>query len=153
MPRIIPALTCLALALVGTTACRTRATHERLTQVGQGALIVKDIRSYHTIQSEFDGKVGYLKVYDVREAGGPAFPWKYVYDLDFNELGFIDQYGTAYAYHHYPEFQETVHNTDVRVDRMAADSTENNVMRMLGLDVTRDHVSFPTATAADIEAK
>jgi len=38
----------------------------------------------------------------------------------------------------------------MRVDRMPADSTENNVMRMLGLDLSRDNVTFPVATAADI---
>jgi hypothetical protein len=154
MTRFIPALACAALALVATTSCRSRVTHERLTQVSQGALMNKvGLRSYHTVLSEFDGKVGYLKVYDVREAGGPVYPWKYVYDLEWNELGFIDQYGTATRYHLYPEFQQQIHNKDMRPVRMPADSTENNVMRMLGLDITRDHVSFPTATQADIQAK
>ena len=152
MTRHFVALTCVALALAA-TACRSRQTHERLTQVNQGALMKMDLVSYHTVQSEFDGKVGYVKVFNVREAGGPAFPWKFVYGLEFTELGYIDQYGTAYVHHRYPEFQEQIHNKDSRLDRMPADSTENNVMRMLGLDVTRDNVTFPKATTADVQSK
>jgi len=151
MVRIIPTLACVALAFVSLTACRSRQTHERMTQVNSGALIVKgDLLSSHTIRSEYDGKVGYLKVYPVREAGGPVFPWKYVYDLDWNELGWVDQFGTAYTYHRYAKFQQQIHKTTLRIDRMPADSTENNVMRMLKLDVTRDNVTFPVATVNDI---
>ena len=141
----------LAAVALAPAACHQSSTHHRDRQVMDGSLVKKTLRSYHTIQSQYDGKVGYLKVYDVSEAGGPTYPWRSVYDLDYTELGFIDQFGMAYRYHHYPEIGQEAHDTTVRVDRMPADSTENNVMRMLGLDVSRDDVSFPVASQVDLE--
>jgi hypothetical protein len=139
-----------SLILAAAPGCRSRSTHARMTAIHTGKLMQKELRSYHTVRSEYDGKVGYMKVYDVREGGGPSYPWRYLYDLEWNELGFIDQFGSAYRYHRYAEFQQEAHDTTMRVDRMPADSTENNVMRMLGLDLSRDNVTFPLATSADI---
>ena len=150
MLRRTVALMLLAAALAP-AACQSKASYERMNQIHTGSLMKEELRSYHTIQSEYDGMVGYMKVYDVSEAGGPAYPWRKIYDLEWNELGFIDQFGTAYRYHEYAKFQQEIHDTTVRVDRMPADSTENNVMRMLGLDVSRDNVTFPIATSADIQ--
>ncbi len=146
--RLVPfALALLALVPV---ACRTSVTEQRREEVRHGALMRGELLSYQLVYSSHDGKVGYLKTYAVTEAGGPVYKWKYVYDLEFNELGFVDQFGTAYRFHAYTEHEQTIYKQPHRTERMPVDSMERNVMRMLGIDPARDEVSFPRATRADI---
>ncbi len=143
---VLAALVAAAAAiLVVGTACRTTVTPKRLKQVNDGKLMERELASYHLVYSEYQGKVGYMKVYNVRQAGGPAYRWKYVLDLDLNELGFIDQYGSAHRYYHYTGAEAKAHRDTMRVESMPADSTERNVMRMLGIDPALDNVSFPIA--------
>ncbi len=145
--------TVLVLALVSCAvlpaACRTSPTVERREEVRQGALIDRTVKSYHVVYSANRGKVGYLKVFDVVEGGGQPYEWKYVYDLDFTELGFVDQFGNAYLYKPYTEFEQDIHRRSLRVMRLPADSAERNVMRMLRIDPAVDNVTFPPATASD----
>ncbi len=143
-------LAVLAAMLVALAGCRTTLTPSKLKQIEQGSLVVKDLRSYHVVYSEYQGKVGYLKVYDVQEANGPTYQWKYVLDLEFNELGFVDQYGTAYRYHRYSHNEQAIHDKQMRLDHMPTDSLERNVMRMLEIDPALDNVSFPTASRGDL---
>lgn len=131
-------------------ACRTTPTPERREEVSKGALMHKELKSYHLVYSAHDGKIGYLKVYAVAEAGGPAYDWSYIYDLEFNQLGFVDQFGTAYRFHAYTEQEQRIHKKPHRLERMPADSLERNVMRLLGVNPSTDEVSFPRATPGDI---
>jgi hypothetical protein len=103
------------------------------------------------IDSAHTGLVGYLKTFDVTEGGGPTYPWRYVYDRDWTELGFIDQFGSAYRYHRYSTAEQVQQNQTLRADRLPSDSIEANVMRILGIDTATDSVTLRPATRADIQ--
>jgi hypothetical protein len=151
MKALAPVLALAACAL-GLAGCRFANPEPRVRAVREGALMDRELRSYHVVYSEHRGPVGYLKVYDVREAGGPSYRWSYVYDKAFTELGWIDQFGHAYAYHRYPEGAMPVPTEPLRVVELPTDSVQRNAMRMLGIDPATDNVSFPPASDADILA-
>ena len=142
--RSLTILAVLAAAVLAAPACQSSTTtRTNWGDLDETGLMSRSLRSYHAVNSAYQGKVGYLKVYDVTEAGGPAYRWKYVYDLSYNELGFIDQWGKAYRYHRLPEADASAQKKPMRVEHMPSDSTEANVMRMLGLDPAVDEVTFP----------
>jgi hypothetical protein len=145
---LVPAV--LAAALAAASGCSSPAKGPGPEAVRDGSLVHKELRSYHIVQSTHSGKVGYMKVYDVTEGGGPSYRWRYVYDLDWNELGFIDQFGTAYRNKPYTPFEQDAQPRTIRVVRLPSDSPERNAMVMLGIDPALDDVSFPVASAADI---
>lgn len=144
----------IGLALVAAAlcagACRSSPSEARLKEWEKGALVKKDVTGYHVIVSAHRGKVGYLKSYDVREGGGAPYEWKYVYDGDWKELGFIDQFGGAYLYHYYSPAEQAAQNQVLRMTKLPSDSIQRNVMLMLGIDPVTDDVTFPVATRADI---
>lgn len=145
-------LTCLALCILAlsATACRTSLSDKRRAAIEGGALIKRDVKSYHVIQAAHRGRVGFVKVFDVTEAGGPPYPWKYVYDNDWRELGFVDQFGSAYKYHYYSPSEQVQQNETLRVTRLPSDSLERNVLRILDIDPSTDELTFPAATRSDI---
>jgi hypothetical protein len=146
-----PTFTLLPIVLaLAAASCRSGPTDARRAEWGKGALIHGELVDYRTISSAHKGVVGYIKVYNVTEAKGNPYPWKYVYDADWKELGFIDQFGKAYVRHEYSPSEQAQQNRVARWDVMAADSLENNVMRMLGIDVTTDRLTFPATTHEDI---
>ncbi len=110
----------------------------------------RTLKSYHVIQGQRLGKVGFMKVYDVQEAGGPVYTWKYVYDLSINELGWFDQTGRAFHAKPYTDFQRDTQPESVRVIDLPDDTVSRNVLRMLGITAASDEVSFPVASDADI---
>lgn len=151
----------IVLALVA-ASCRSGPSEQRLEAWDKGALMhtpsttgsrhtpQQTLRDYKVVMSAHQGKVGFIKVYDVTEGGGNPYPWSYVYDLDWKELGFVDQFGGAFRYHFYSPAEAAQQNLVLRGERLPADSLQNNVMRMLGIDVSMDELSFPTATKSDI---
>ncbi len=140
----------LLAALLAPAACRSSPSEARLNEWGRGALIHRTTRAYYVIDSAPRGKIGYVKLEDVQEGGGPTYPWRYVYDADWNELGFIDQFGGAYRYHRYSPAEAAQQNLEMRVDRLPSDSISANVLRMLGVDPATDTVTLPPATREDI---
>jgi hypothetical protein len=142
-------LATIVLALAA-ASCRSGPTDARRQEWDSGAGIKGQLTGYNTIVSAHKGKVGFLKTYDVTDFGGPAYPWKYVQNVDHKELGFIDQFGKAYLRHEYSPWEQAQQNRDARYDVLPSDSLENNVMRMLGIDVTTDRLTFPATTQADI---
>ena len=145
-------LTCLVLCCLALTAsaCRTSKSRSRLEAIEQGALIQREAKAYHVIQAAHRGRVGYVKVYDVTEAGGPPYEWKYVYDNDWHELGFVDQFGNATKYHYYSPSEQAQQNQTLRATTLPSDSLERNVLRMLDIDPSTDELTFPVATHSDI---
>lgn len=145
-------LTCLALCILALSApaCRTSLSDKRRAAIEGGALIKREVKSYHVIQAAHRGRVGYVKLFDVTEAGGPPYPWKYVYDNDWRELGFVDQFGSAYKYHYYSPSEQVQQNETLRVTRLPSDSLERNVLRMLDIDPSTDELTFPAAARSDI---
>jgi len=142
--RSLTILAVLAAAVMAAPACQTSSTtRTNWSDIEEGDLMRRSLRSYHAVKSAYEGQVGYLKVYDVTEAGGPVYQWKYVLDSDYNELGFIDQWGKAYRYHRLPDADASAQKKPMRVEHLPSDSTESNVMRMLGLDPAVDEVTFP----------
>ena len=142
--RSLTILAVLAAAIAAAPACHTSSTtHTNWSDMEEGDLMRRSLRSYHAVNSAYQGHVGYLKVYDVTEAGGPVYQWKYVYDMAYNELGFIDQWGKAYRYHRLPEASASAQKKPMRVEHLPSDSTEANGMRMLGIDPSVDQVTFP----------
>jgi hypothetical protein len=139
----------IVLALVA-ASCRSGPTEARRAEWDKGAGIKGKLAGYHTIMAAHKGKVGFIKVYDVTEFGGNPYQWKYVYDVDWKELGFVDQFGGAVRYHYYSPSEAAHQNRVLRADRLPADSLENNVMRMLDIDVTTDRLTFPASTTSDI---
>ena len=150
MNRRFLVLALTGLAAVFAASCRSSPSEQRLRELEQGANIKKTLVGYHTIVSAHKGKVGYLKVYDVTEGGGPAYPWKYVYDADWRELGYITQFGTATMYHRYSPSEQAFQKRELRGSVLPSDSPERNVMRMLEIDPSTDDVTFPAASQADI---
>lgn len=146
-PTVALALAALALAAV---SCRTSPTDARREEWEKGALVQRKVKAYHVIVSAHKGKVGYVKVYDVTEGGGVPYEWKYVYDADWKELGFVDQFGGATKYHYYSPSEQAQQNLDLRATRLPSDSLQRNVMRMLGIDPATDDVTFPEAKREDI---
>lgn len=152
MKSIAPSLLVLCALAAAAGGCRSAMPESEVQAVRDGALMKRDLRSYHLVYSEHRGAVGYLKVFDVTEAGGATFTWKYVYDKDFNELGWIDQFGNARRFHVYPDGAVPDPRTPIRVIAMPTDSIQRNTMRMLGIDPSTDDVSFPLAKDGDIGA-
>ncbi len=146
-PTYTLALMGLALAAA---ACRTSPSDERRREWENGALIHREVREYHVIVSAHNGPIGYLKVCDITEGGGPTYPWKYVYDSNWNELGFVDQFGGATKYHYYAPSEQAQQNLPLRATKLPSDSLEANVMRMMDIDPSTDELTFPTATRQDI---
>jgi len=143
------ALASIVLALAA-ASCRSGPSDERREEWERGALIHKTLTGYHTIVSAHRGKVGFLKIYDVTEGGGNPYPWKYVYDADWHELGWVDQFGGAVKYHVYSPSEQAFQKLELRGDKLPADSLENNVMRMLDIDPSTDRLTFPVSTTQDI---
>lgn len=143
----------LALGAVALQGCRSGPLPGRADEVREGARLQKELRSYHVIRSPYQGKIGYLKVYDVREEGGPTYQWKYVYDLKHEERGWIDQFGTAYMEQPYAPGVADGQPYPVRVLHLPSDTTERNVLRMLGIDPATDDATFHVASNADIASK
>jgi hypothetical protein len=145
-------LTCLALCLLALApaACRTSPSMSRREAIEKGALIRREVKGYHVISAAHRGKVGYVKVYDVTEAGGPPYEWKYVYDNDWHELGFVDQFGGATKYHYYSPSEQAQQNQTLRATRLPSDSLERNVLRILDIDPSTDELTFPAARQSDI---
>ena len=143
---------CVAALAATAAGCKQMPSDAEVEANRDGAQMHRDVRSYHVVYSDHRGKVGYVKVFDVTEGGGPAYRWKYVYDLDWNELGFIDQFGTAYQNKPYSPFETDFQTKPIRVVRLPSDSAERNAMRMLGIDPALDDVTFPAASAADLAA-
>ena len=140
----------LTAAALGAGACRSSPSDGAARDVARGSLMHRELKSYHLVYSEHRGPVGYLKVYDVAEAGGATYTWKFVYDAEYNELGWIDQMGTAYQYKHYPPGAMPNPLEPLTVLHLPADSIERNTMRMLGIDPALDNVSFPLAKEGDV---
>lgn len=145
------ALVALALAAaLAAPGCRSAMSAEEEAAVANGSRMRWELKSYHLIYSEHRGPVGYMKVYDVTEAGGPAYTWKYVLDKDLKKIGWVDQFGNAYLIHQYPRGSMPDPREGERVIRLPSDSIQRNTMRMLGIDPALDNVSFPVAKEGDI---
>lgn len=140
----------LAAVVCGAAACRSAMSENAARDVANGSLMHRELKSYHLVYSEHRGPVGYLKVFEVGEAGGPRYTWKFVYDADFRELGWIDQLGTAYQYKEYPPGAMPDPRDPLTVLHLPADSIQRNTMRMLGIDPSLDNVSFPLAKEGDV---
>lgn len=143
------ALAACALSLAA-ASCGTAPTAKRVHEVEVGALMKRSLASVHSVYSANRGIVGFVREYDVSEAGGPAYRWSYVYDKTQNELGWIDQFGTAWLASPRSPFEADAHERSVRVKRLPSDQKERNIMRMLGMDPALDTVTLPVASDADI---
>src|SRR5678809_175640 len=145
-------LTCLALAVLALAApaCRTSPSERRLEEINKGALVHYEPVGYHVIQAAHRGRVGFVKVYNVTEAGGPPYEWKYAYDNDWREMGFVDQFGNAYKYHFYSPSEQVRQNETLRLTRLPSDSLERNELRILDIDPSTDELTFPEASRSDI---
>jgi hypothetical protein len=149
MRTLVPVLVVAAALVVG--GCRSSPSEPYVRAVDQGALMKRALRSYHVAYSDRSGAVGYMKVYDVSEAGGPTYQWSFVYDRDFEEKGWVDQNGTAYRYDRYPPGAQPNPREPFRFSKMPADSLANNAARMLGLDPAAEHLTFPVAKEGDVK--
>jgi hypothetical protein len=148
MKALVPTL--LLAAALGATACASAPSEGSVQATRMGALMKRRLHSYHLVYSEHRGPIGYMKEFDVAEAGGPVFRWKFIYDRDFNELGWVDQRGHAFRAERYPPGAQPNPAEPFRFERMPMDSVERNTMRMLGIDPALDDVSFPLAKEGEI---
>jgi hypothetical protein len=128
-------------------------TERSRSEFREGRQFERQLKTYHVVYSPHRGKVGFMKVYDVRDAGGPPYEWKFVYDLDLNEVGRIDQFGHAVWERPYTPSEASYQRYSVRSVDLPVDTIERNVMRMLGIDPATDDVTFPLASNADIAGK
>jgi hypothetical protein len=140
----------LAVLTLAAASCRTSPSDARRKAIDEGALVQRKVKAYHVIVSAHKGKVGYVKVEDVTEGGGVPYEWKYVYDADWRELGFVNQFGGATKYHYYSPSEQAQQNEDLRATLLPSDSLQRNVLRMLDIDPSTDDVTFPEATNSDI---
>ena len=115
-----------------------------------GAAMQRTLVEYNLVYNDTVGKVGYMKAYLVSHAGEPAKVFRYIYDLDFNEVGFFDGRGNAWAYDRYPPHEAEIHGVPLRNREMQGDTVGRNALRMLGMNPNIGGVSFPAAAEADI---
>ena len=149
MIRPISTLALIGLAIFA-TSCRTSPSDARRQEWENGALIKRQVKEYHVILSAHNGPIGYLKTFDVTEGGGPSYEWNYVYDKNWKELGFVDQFGTATKYHYYAPSEQAQQNLDLRATKLPSDSLSANVLRMMDIDPSTDELTFPIARTEDI---
>jgi hypothetical protein len=146
----------LALALVLLAAplaagCASAASPERANKAAaDGMFFHRTLKSYHVVQSAHRGPVGFLKVYEVQEAGGAVSAWKAIEDPEHKELGIVNSFGKAWQWEEYPPGAMPNPREPYRLREMPVDSIERNAMRMLGIDPATDEVTFPVAQAGDI---
>lgn len=115
-----------------------------------GDEVSRTLVDYDLVYNDTIGKVGYLKTYRVQHAGESPKHFRYVFDLDFEELGFFDRFGNAWVYDRYSPFETEIHGTPMRTRKMQDDLVGRNAMRMLGLDPNVGSVTFPQAQEGDI---
>jgi hypothetical protein len=143
------------LALIGlalaAASCRTSPSDARREEWANGALIHRQVKEYRVVLAAHRGPIGYLKTFDVTEGGGPAYEWNYVYDSNWKELGFVDQFGAATKYHYYPPSEQAQQNLDLRATKLPSDSLSANVLRMMDIDPSTDELTFPVAKTSDIK--
>jgi hypothetical protein len=149
MIRPTSTLAVIGLAIAA-ASCRTSPSDERREEWMNGALVHYTLKEDHVIVSAHKGPIGYIKIYDVTEGGGPAYEWKYVYDSNWNELGFVDQFGTATKYHYYSPSEQAQQNRVLRAMKLPSDSLQANVLRMMDIDPSSDELTFPVARREDI---
>jgi hypothetical protein len=149
MIRPLPTLAILGLALAA-GGCRTSLSDARRKEIDDGALIQRQVKEYHVILAAHRGPIGFLKVFDVTEGGGVPYRWSYVYDSNWRELGFVDQFGGATKYHYYPPSEAQQQNQVLRAVKLPSDSLEVNVLRMMDIDPSTDELTFPLARTEDI---
>jgi len=142
------------LALIGlalaAASCRTSPSDARRREIDNGALVHREVKEYRVILSAHNGPIGYLKTFSMTEGGGPPYDWNYVYDKDWKELGFVDQFGSATKYHYYPPSEQAQQNVDLRATKLPSDSLQANVLRMMDIDPSTDELTFPVARTEDI---
>lgn len=143
-------LTALCLAAPLAAGCASGTESDVAKAARDGLDITRTLKSYHVVQSAHSGPVGFLKVFDVQQGGGAIYTWKYVYDKDYRELGWVNQMGQAFQWEKYPPGAMPNPREPYRVRSLPVDSIERNTMRMLGIDPALDEVTFPVALAADI---
>lgn len=134
------------------TGCGAMPSATQVKAVDDGALVRRTAKAWHVIQSAHSGPVGFLKVMDVSEAGGPVFEWRYIYGADWTELGWVNQKGQAFQWEKYPPGAMPNPREPYRVKHLPMDSIQRNAMRMLGIDPALDDVTFPVASDADIRS-
>jgi hypothetical protein len=149
MIRPMSAVAMIGLALLS-ASCRSGPSDERRSEWDKGAGIRRRVTGYYTIVSAHKGKVGFVKTEDVSDFGDVPYEWKYVYDADWRELGFIDQFGKAYRYHMYSPSEQAFQNKALRLSVLPSDSIERNVLRMLDIDPATDNVTLPVTATSDI---
>jgi hypothetical protein len=140
----------LAAAALAAGACRSSPSEGRVREIDNGALIHRTTTGYHLVVSAHRGRIGYLKDELVSEGGGPAYPWKYVYDNDWKELGFVNQFGVACKLLEYAPAEQASQNEWGRGVVLPSDGIQVNVLRMFDIDPSTDDVTFPAASHADI---
>lgn len=133
--------------------CGSIPTKAERAAVAEGSRFERELAAYHVVNSANTGRVGFVKLYDVAEHGGARYQWRYVCDLNHNEVGFIDQFGAAHQLKPYSPFESGFQKYSVRDITLPSDTVERNVMRMLGIDPAFDDVTFAVATTADIAGK
>jgi hypothetical protein len=149
MIRQISTLALIGLAIAG-ASCRSSPSDARRHEIDDGALIHREVKEYRVILSAHSGPIGYLKTFAVTEGGGPPYDWNYVYDSNWKELGFVDQFGSATKYHYYPPFEAAQQNVILRATKLPSDSLSANVLRMMDIDPSTDELTFPVARHEDI---
>lgn len=148
MKPLVPMLVVAAALVAG--GCRSSKPDSEVNAVEHGALMKRKLVSYHVAHSDRSGAVGYMKVFDVTEAGGPTYRWSFILDKDFVEKGWVDQYGTAFRYAPYPPGAQPNPRETFRFSQMEPDSLARNAARMLGLDPASDNLTFPVAREGDV---
>lgn len=141
------ALCVLALAA---PACRTSVSEQRRIAVSQGAFIKRTPKEWYVVHAAHRGPIGFMRLDDVTEGGGPTYPIRYVFDKDWRELGMVNQFGGALKWHYYTPSEQAQQNETLRADPLPSDSLSANVLRMFDIDPSTDELTFPVADRADI---
>lgn len=145
-------LTCLALCVfaLAAPACRTSVTEQRRIAIDKGALIQRTPKEWYVVQAAHRGAIGYMRLDEVTEGGGPSYPIRYVFDKDWRELGLVNQFGGAWKWHYYSPSEQQQQNEALRAMPLPSDSLQANVLRMFDIDPSTDDLTFPVASRADI---
>jgi hypothetical protein len=145
--RSILAVALAVAAGLGLSGCKApQETVETSGKVGM------TIRNYQVIWAR-GGKLGYLRTYDVADAGRPGekpVPIHYVLDLDLKtDRGWVSDNGLGERFEYPADRVKEAYRAPFERVALPADTIENQIKRILGVDPGTE-IALRPAAASDV---
>ena len=147
--RAILAVALAVAAGLGSAGCATSDREPTATTSGKVGMT---IRNYQVIWAR-GGKLGYLRTYDVADAARPGerpVPIHYVLDLDLRtDRGWVSDNGLGERFDYPADRVKEAYRAPFERIPLPADSVENQIKRILGVDPGVE-IALRPASPADV---